>query len=323
MAGMKPHVLLAVANFTDRHVDQVAAVTDGWATFEAAPIKGLWDDALEAKYDLATLSAGLPKPELLLKPNIKFHQLASAGWDRYQGKGLEQKPDFVMANGSGTMAISVAEHAIAMMLAMVRRLPEHARDQAAAKWEKYFPYNEAYGSTVCIVGLGAIGTLIVPRCKAFEMRVTAVRRDPTAGYPGVDTVYGYDRLLEAVAEADHIILALPGGAETRHLFNAEVIGAMKPTAFLINIARGSVIDDEALVEALRERRIGGAGLDVFFKEPLPSDSPYWGLDNILVSPHASGISPKVVDRVVALFCENLTRYHEGRPLKNVVVQNPK
>jgi phosphoglycerate dehydrogenase-like enzyme len=319
---MKPHVLLAVANFTDRHVDQVAAVTDGWATFEAAQITGLWDDALSEKYDKATLSAGLPKPELLLLPNIRFHQLWSAGWDRYQGKGLEEKPDFILANGSGTMAVPVAEQAIAMLMALVRRLPEHIRDQTNGRWERYFPYNELLGSTVCVIGIGAIGSLVVSRLKAFEMRVTAVRRDPTQGHPGVDAVYGYDRLIDAVAEADHIILALPGGAETRHLFNAEVIGAMKPSAFLINIARGSIIDDEALIAALREKRIGGAGLDAFVQEPLPPDSPYWSLENVVISPHTGGLSPRVVDRVVNLFCENLTRYRDGRPLKNVVVQNP-
>jgi phosphoglycerate dehydrogenase-like enzyme len=319
---MKPHVLLAVANFTDRHVDQVAAVTDGWATFEAAEIKGLWDDALAEKYDKATHSAGLPKPEMLLKPNIRFHQLWSAGWDRYQGKGLEEKPDFIMANGSGTMAVPVAEQAIAMLMALVRRLPEHMRDQTNRRWERYFPYNELLGSTACVIGIGAIGSLIVSRLKAFDMRVTAVRRDPSQGHPGVDVVYGYDRLIDAVAEADHIILALPGGADTRHLFNADVIGAMKPSAFLINIARGSIIDDEALIAALREKRIGGAGLDAFVKEPLPSDSPYWDLENVLITPHTGGLSLRVVDRVVDLFCENLIRYRDRQPLKNVVVQNP-
>ena len=198
------------------------------------------------------------------------------------------------------------------------RLPEHVRDQEARRWQRPPPYREVTGTTACVVGLGDIGTELARRCIGLGMDVVGVRGDPRKGHEVVQKIYPSSRIAEAVAGADHVFLALPETSATRGLFDDALLARMKPGACLYNLARGPILDEEALLERLTSGHLGGAGLDVFDEEPLPPEHPLWGLENVLITPHAGGRSVREHDRLVALFTENLRRHREGAPLLNYV-----
>jgi phosphoglycerate dehydrogenase-like enzyme len=193
------------------------------------------------------------------------------------------------------------------------------RLQEAKKWERITP-SGLRGKTAGIVGLGHIGREIARLSKAFGMRVVATRRGAkhvgTMRY--VDAVYPAARLPELLAESDFVVLSLPYTPETEKIIGEKELGMMKPSAFLINIARGGVVDEEALIRALEEKRIAGAGLDVFSIEPLPADSRLWGMKNVIVSPHMSGNMDDYIERATDLFVRNLGRYLEGKRMLTVV-----
>ena len=216
------------------------------------------------------------------------------------------------------MGIAVAEHAVAMMLALARRLPRHVRDMDERRWQRQPVYQELTGTTVCVVGLGDIGTEIARRCLGLGMKVTGVRRDAARGHDLVSTVYPLDRLAEALAEADHVVLAIPATRETEGLLDRAMLATMRPGACLYNVSRGSLVDEGALLDAIEAGHLAGAGLDVFAQEPLPADSPFWELENVIVTPHAAGRSVREFDRLCALFVANLGRYRRGEPLANAV-----
>jgi phosphoglycerate dehydrogenase-like enzyme len=184
------------------------------------------------------------------------------------------------------------------------------------------PAAELSGQTLGIVGLGRIGEALVVRARAFGMRIVAVKRDPASRYDGStdaqpDALYGLDGLSDLMRESDHVCIALPYTPQTHHLINAELIAAMKPTAYLYNIARGAIIDESALIAALREGVIAGAGLDVFEEEPLPQSSELWGMQNVIITPHVAGLTPYYFDRFAKLFADNLRRYLRGERLNNL------
>jgi phosphoglycerate dehydrogenase-like enzyme len=172
-----------------------------------------------------------------------------------------------------------------------------------------------------IVGLGRIGARLARLAKAFDLRVVATRRDPSrGGAEGADAVFGHDRLPELLGHADIVVLACPLNAETQNLIDARALGLMKPSAHLINVARGKVVDEDALIEALREKRIAAAGLDVTREEPLPAASPLWAMPNVLITPHTAGETQAYEDRVIDLLLANLDRLWRGETaLVNQVV----
>ena len=205
------------------------------------------------------------------------------------------------------------------MVMLEKGLHEAMRDQAEHRWNFHFA-GELKGKTCGIVGLGAIGRELARRARAFGMRVVATRRSARRGEPDPDAdlllpASGLHRLL---AESDYVNICVPLTAETDGLIGAAEIARMKPTAAIVNIARASVIDREALLEALRTERIAGAALDVHDPEPLPPDSPFWDLPNVIVTPHRSGAMHGYFDRAAEFFAENLRRYAGGEPLLNVV-----
>jgi phosphoglycerate dehydrogenase-like enzyme len=214
----------------------------------------------------------------------------------------------------------VAEHALALLLALTRRLPEMAREQRAHRWER-----DAIGatmrtleeSTVCVVGLGNIGRDVARRLKAFHARVIAVSREGVAN-DDIAEVFPRTRLGEAFAQADAVVLCTAADAASRQLIGKPALAALKPHAFLVNVARGALVDEPALIEALREGRLAGAALDVQATEPLPESSPLWDLPNVIVSPHTAGAGSSGYPGHRALFAENLARYLGGQPLKNEV-----
>lgn len=274
----------------------------------------------------------LPDPELV--PNLRWLQFHWAGLDFALENPLLQKPDLMITSLSGAAAPQMAEFALTQMLALGHRLPELAAHQGRSewpreRWERFRP-QELRASTVGIVGYGSIGREIARLVHALGGTVLAAKQDamnpedtgytiPGLGDPGGDLftrLYPYQALRSMVKECDFVVLSVPLTEETRGIFGAAEIAAMKPTAFLIALGRGGVVDQGALVTAIQEKRIAGAALDVFAEEPLPSGSPLWKLPNVLISPHVGGMSVHYNQRAIALFTENLKRYLTGAPLLN-------
>lgn len=225
--------------------------------------------------------------------------------------------DIIVTTSSGIHQ-PLVEHVFAMLLALVRRLHIAIRNQQERKWDRARVVGgEVRGMTMGVLGLGAIGAAVAEKAHAFAMRVVGTKRSP-APVPHVDRIYPPEALSEVLAASDVVVVALPLTDETRGLLGEAAFRAMKPSAILINIGRGPIVQEAALIRALQERWIGGAGLDVFEREPLPADSPLWGLENVIITPHVSGGWPGYMDAAVPLFVENLERYLRGAPLRNLV-----
>jgi phosphoglycerate dehydrogenase-like enzyme len=248
---------------------------------------------------------------------LKWIQVMTAGVDRLPEEIL--KSGIRVANASGLHGAAMGEVVLEMMLMFVKDAPACMRMKQAREWRRYRP-GMLRGQTVGIIGLGAVGKEIARLCKAFGMRVIGIRRSDGAASPcpDVDRVYPREQLPELLAESDFVVLALPLTKETGGMIGEKELRGMKPTAFLINVARGAIVDEEALIRALAEKWIAGAGLDVFAREPLPPESPLYAMDNVIFSPHISGDIPDYESRAVEVFCENLRRYLAGEPFLHEV-----
>jgi phosphoglycerate dehydrogenase-like enzyme len=241
----------------------------------------------------------------------------SAGIDGGLAMGL---PDWVtVTNSTGVKAAMVSEHAFALLLALVRRLPDMAADQRARRWrreETNARLRTLAGALVCVVGLGSIGREIARKAQAFEARVIAVSRQGRAG-GDIDAVFPRERIGEALARADAVVISTSADPTSFHLIGAQALAAMRPGAFLVNVARGNIVDGAALAAALAAGRIAGAALDVTEREPLPPESPLWEAPNLIISPHVAGGGSSGYPQQKALFAENLARFRAGEPLRNV------
>lgn len=269
--------------------------------------------------------SGLWRNDLVgLAPKLQFIQAIGAGTDQFsrdllQGRGIR------LASASGVNARAVSEHTIALILAMARRLPEGRDNQHKKHWRGMIGdltqrEDELGGKTLIVVGLGRIGGRLAQLAKAFDMHVIGFRRDPAAGPNGADEVYGLDRLPAHLPKADFVALNCPLTPETEGLMNKAAFGAMKPSAFLINCARGRCVDEAALVAALSAKRIAGAAIDVTQEEPLAPESPLWGMENVLITPHTAGETRCYEDNVLDILMENLERLWRGESaLRNQVV----
>ncbi|HET7293632.1 MAG TPA: D-2-hydroxyacid dehydrogenase [Vicinamibacteria bacterium] len=239
-----------------------------------------------------------------------------AGLDGLLFPALAESP-VVLTNSRGVFSRALAEFAIGAILHFAKDFARMRRQQAARRWEP-FVVEEIGGRSLGIVGYGDIGRAVAERGKALGMRILAMRRRDVASDGLVDEAFAPEERLGLVARSDAVVLALPLTDETRGLFGAREIAAMKPSAVLVNVGRGPTLDEPALVAALQARRIRGAALDVFAEEPLPRDSPLWDLDNVLVSPHTADRTTTWLDEAMAVFLDNLGRFRAGRPLRNVV-----
>jgi phosphoglycerate dehydrogenase-like enzyme len=233
--------------------------------------------------------------------------------------------DVIFTNSAGTHGVPVAEHAVAMMFYFARALDQvEASRRAGRSWDRDriacapSPVGELIDSVVCVVGYGGIGREVGRQAKGLGMRVWAVNRTGGATPEEVDRLFGPDDLVDALAGSDYVVVTVPHTAETDRLIGVDELAAMKEGAVLINVARGRIIDEAALIEALRSRAVRGAGLDVFREEPLPSSSPLWDLDNVCITPHVGGVSPRFWERETELIIENARRYLAGAPMVNVV-----
>jgi phosphoglycerate dehydrogenase-like enzyme len=253
-------------------------------------------------------------------PGLRWVQTTSAGAGEQVASAELSADDLrrvTVTSAAGIHAGPLAEFALLGLLAFARGLPRLLADQRARRWGHY-TVDELSGRTLLIVGLGQIGEEVARLAAAFGMRVIGVNRSGTADSPHVDEVRRTSALHECLPRADAIVIAAPLTEETAGLIDAAAIARMRPGAILVNVGRGGVVDEVALIEALRSRRIAGAALDVFASEPLPSDSPLWELPNVLVSPHTAGLSAREDERIVSLFVENLGRYLRGEQLRNRV-----
>ncbi len=254
--------------------------------------------------------------EILSLPTVRWVHAASAGVDHALGDTLREHPA-TLTNARGVFDGPIAETVLSYMLMIAKRMPAFLRQQQEHRWHK-LKLQELTGLRVGLVGLGHIGSEIAQRCQAFGMQVIATRRHPERGDPYVDQMLPPEQLDQLLAAADFVVVALPLTEETRHIIGAEQLREMRADAWLINIARGAIIDTSALLHALREGWIAGAALDVFDEEPLPEDSPFWDMENVIITPHNSWSTPHVLEREARLFLDNLRRYLRDEPLRNVV-----
>lgn len=256
--------------------------------------------------------------DLPLAGRLRWAHADIAGVEGWPFAALKER-GIVLTNSRGLHAPSVADHTLLLTLALVRGLPACLHSQAERRWTPLEP-PELEGMTLVIVGFGHLGRAIARRALAFGMRVTGLRRDVPDGAErdGDVEVFPSAALPDLLPRADVLVLSCPLTDETRGLIDATALRRMKPSAYLVNVARGEVVVEPDLAQALREGWIAGAGLDVFAEEPLPPDSPLWGLPNTIVTPHVAGLLRDYNARAAALFRDNLRRFAAGEPLLNVV-----
>ena len=275
------------------------------------------EDVLKVIADVDILIAGRFNAKILHKAtNLKWVHALAAGVDRLLFPEFIDS-DIMLTNSSGVHPIPISEHVLGMMLMFTRGLHAAMKSQFQKKWKRPTPV-ELYGKTLGIIGFGSIGERIGQLGKCCGMRVIGLKTTvdrPTEYADELITPDDRDILLE---QSDFVVLSLPLAPQTTHYISLPELKKMKDTAYLINISRGKTIKEADLILALQSGIIGGAGLDVFEKEPLPPDSPLWDMDNVIITPHYAGSTPDYFNRAISIFCDNLERYLKGAPLLNRV-----
>lgn len=272
--------------------------------------------AADAECAIGTNNGSRVRKLLDAAPKLRWYHSVGAGVEDLVGVREFRDRGIALTNNSGSYDIQIAEHALAFILAGAKRLHVYRDQQARRNWKEH-RQDELRGSTLVVYGLGSIGAEIARLGAALGMRVIGVRRrvEPVEG---VERIVPPELLEDVVAEADYLAIAAPLTRATRGAISRDVIARMKKTAWIVNIARGAIVDEDALVDALRAGRLGGAGLDALTTEPLPADHPLWTLENVMISPHSSNSSPHVRERTLTLFVENLRRFKSGEDLLNRV-----
>lgn len=270
---------------------------------------------------LITFGAHMSDHVLKEGKSLKWVQALGTGVDGIIGEP-SLRDNVLVTNMHGLHGDSMSDSAFLSMLALSRDLPRVLRNQARHTWDR-FPSRLLKGKTVGIFGIGAIAADLAPKCKMFRMTVvgiTSAKREVA----GFDRIYGRGELEQAVRDLDYLILLTPYTSETRGIVSAGVIAAMKPTSYLINLARGGIVDEDALIKALKEGRIAGAALDVFAEEPLPGDHPFWEMENVIVTPHLGGFHDQYAEQALPTVEENVRRFLAGdtKNMINVVKRPP-
>ena len=277
------------------------------ATADVLVVSGLWNNALLDK-----------------APKLRFIQSIGAGVDQFPQDQLKAR-GIRLASARGVNEVAVAEHAMALILALARRLPEARDNQMRHAWRQMIAdlntrEDELAGKTLLIVGVGRIGGRLARLAKAFDLKVIGIRRDLGAGQNGADALHPMSDLQNLLPEADIVALTCPLTPETTGVINAKALAAMKPSSMLINVARGRCVDEPALIAALAEGRIAGAGLDCFADEPLALDSKLWDFANVLITPHTAGETRRYEENVLDVLMDNLGRlWRSETALRNQVV----
>jgi phosphoglycerate dehydrogenase-like enzyme len=257
---------------------------------------------------LLTFSTMMADRVAAAAPSLKWIQALGTGTD-----GIRDLPslrsEVIVTNVRGIQGAAMSEAALCAMLALSRDLPRSVRCQGLQSWERWTA-TLLQGKTVGILGVGAIAESLAPRCKAMGMTVVGISSVPRE-IPGFDRIRRRSELTEAIADIDYLVVLIPLSAETRNVINAETLARMKPTSYLINLARGGVIDEEALIHALEQGKIAGAALDVFCEEPLSKGHPLWSVRNLIITPHLGGFYDRYVDDVLPIVVENMHRFLAG------------
>ena len=313
-----PTILLAFQQdeLTPAHLDQIQSYAphmDLIVTQDRARIEALLPDI-----EIAVCS--FPHDLLGRAPNLRWFQNWGAGVDWLRRYPNVQASDLIVTNGSGVHAIPISEHILAFLLSFGRGLPEQMRNQRDHKWA--WPQNprpfELAGKTMLLIGVGAIGERTAQSATALGMHVIGLRRNPQVGAAGVAEMVGPDALDEVLPRADFVVITAPLTDETRGMIGEAELRLMRPTTYVVNIGRGEIIDEPALIRALQAGRIGGAGLDVTAHEPLPADSPMWAMPNVIITAHYAGFTTAYTERAMHIFLHNLKAYLAGEPMRNVV-----
>ena len=276
----------------------------------------LFHNAAEVSGDLADIDVmmmfgiEIRDPMLAAAPRLKWIQSLATGVDHFL-RCPSLKPDVLITSGRGIHGPPMREQVIYLMMAVSRNATRQVEDHRNRIWSRQL-WSTLHGKTAVVVGTGIVGAAIGELLKAFGMHVIGVTRTPR-GSESFDAMMPADRLSEAAAKADYLINVLPASAENIGLFDGAVFGAMKPSAYYINAGRGQTVDETALIAALREHRIAGAGLDVFATEPLPPDSPFWTLPNVFITPHIGGYFIEYEDFILPLIVDNMRLFLAGRP----------
>ena len=316
------NIVICFAHVAYRLQERFAALETGIDSFAVRDPETLENRVGEA--DVLVIS-GLWQNQLLDRTKrLRFIQSIGAGTDQFPRAELARR-GIRLSSARGVNARAVAEHAMALMLALSRRLPEARDNQRKCLWRGMIGdlarrEDELAGKTLLVVGLGDIGGRLAQLAKAFDMHVAGLRRHPALGRGVADKVHAIDQLNALLPEADFVVLTCPLTAETENLIDAEALGRMKPIAQLVNVARGRVVDQAALIEALAAHRIAGAGLDVTAEEPLAPGSPLWAMEHVLITPHTAGETRRYEDNVVEILLDNLRRLWRGETqLRNQIV----
>lgn len=267
----------------------------------------------------AEIIFGWPKTDFLKKAEkLKWLHLPSAGVDRYADKKIYHNSNIKLTNSSGVYGKPIAEHVFALILAHNRNLIEAVYNKKNKIWDRKNKAKDFFNSTVGILGLGDIGSTIAKRAKCWGAKVLALKRTMIETPEYVDEIYLTKDLDKILMRSDYLILCLPGTSATKEIIGAKELKLMKKTAFVVNIGRGNLIEPKALIKALKNDWIAGAGLDVTKTEPLPEESELWNLDNVILTPHSSGFSPTNDQRRFNIFKKNLKRYINNDSLINKV-----
>ncbi len=261
---------------------------------------------------------GLMNPSILEKtPKLRWVQSLSAGVDKLPLTELKER-NVLVTNMSGVHPIQMSEFTLSLMLQWVRKTNLLLINQSKRIWDHTLTFGELYGKTLGILGAGAIGEAVAKKARAFDMQVIGLNRSG-ASVPHFDEMLsGEEGLTTLLRESDFLVVLLPSTAKTKHFLQKRHFEIMKPEAFLINLARGDVIVESDLIDALRQNRIAGAALDVFEKEPLPVESPLWGMEQVIATPHIGGSSAQYIKRAAPIFYHNIRQFLAGRPLLNIV-----
>lgn len=275
-------------------------------------------EAALAKADvLLTYGEDLTPAVVGKMPRLKWIQVLSAGMDAMPFDILKKR-NILVTNARGIHGIQMAEYALGMILSLVRRSFHFYDLQKQRRWDRSVRVDEAYGKTLGIVGYGAIGSEMAKRAKAFGMHVIALKKNVDVHPQYVDELVSIEGKEKLFRQSDFIVVLLPLTPETKYFVGKEALQMMKPSAYLINMARGKVIDEEALLQQVKARKLAGAVLDVFSEEPLPEDHPFWQMENIMITPHMSGRSPQYMQRAMDIFLTNLTSFPDKERMVNVI-----
>jgi phosphoglycerate dehydrogenase-like enzyme len=322
MLPAKDELVICFAHIAYRLYERFSALDTGITSFAVRDLEAL--EARVSEADVLVIS-GLWQNGLLDRAaRLRYIQSIGAGTDQFPREGLEKR-GIRLASARGVNYRAVAEHAMALILALSRRLPEARDNQAKRNWRGMIGdpsrrEDELGGKTLLVVGLGQIGGRLAQLAKAFDMRVEGLRLHPAAGRGAADAVHAVGELGSLLPEADFVALTCPLTDETENLIDAAAFARMKPSAYLVNVARGRVVDEAALTEALASGRIAGAGLDVTAEEPLAASSPLWRMRQVLITPHTAGETSRYEDNVIEILRDNLERLWRGeQQLRNQIV----